>query len=57
VIDPASLNASSANPTSVAVVAGNVTLLADLLDRRLTSEPSPVGARDALIRALGAEPA
>jgi 2',3'-cyclic-nucleotide 2'-phosphodiesterase (5'-nucleotidase family) len=54
---PASLNATSANPTSVAVVAGNVTLLADLLDRRLTSEPSPVGARDALIRALGAEPA
>jgi hypothetical protein len=51
---PASVDAATANPTSVAVVRGNVTLLADLLDRELTSEPSPVGARDALIRSLDA---
>jgi 2',3'-cyclic-nucleotide 2'-phosphodiesterase (5'-nucleotidase family) len=54
---PARLNAATADATSVAVVTGNVSLLAELLERELTSEPSPIGARDALLRALESGPA
>ncbi|MBE2318068.1 metallophosphoesterase [Solirubrobacter sp. CPCC 204708] len=46
---PAGTSTTSPRPASVAMVAGNVTLVSDWLDRELTSEPSPVSARDALV--------
>jgi hypothetical protein len=49
---PAAVSVGTAHPASVAVVAGNVPLLSLLLDRELTAEPAPVGARDALALAL-----
>jgi hypothetical protein len=49
---PAGLSVATDNPTSVALVAGNVALLADLLGRELTSQRASVSARDALLLAL-----
>ena len=54
---PAAVSVAASAPASVAVVAGNVSLLSRLLDRELTAEPSPVGARDALARLRLREPA
>jgi hypothetical protein len=49
---PAGVSLAVANPTSLALVAGNVPLLESWLDRDLTPRASPVKARDALIRTL-----
>jgi hypothetical protein len=49
---PAAVQTRTRNPTSVALVAGNVALLERWLDRELTTEPSPVTARDALEQTL-----
>jgi 2',3'-cyclic-nucleotide 2'-phosphodiesterase (5'-nucleotidase family) len=49
---PAGLSIGAANPTSVALVAGNVALLECWLDRDLSPTAAPVTARDALIGTL-----
>jgi 2',3'-cyclic-nucleotide 2'-phosphodiesterase (5'-nucleotidase family) len=49
---PAAVQTRTPNPVSVALVAGNVALLERWLDRELTTEPSPVTARDALEQTL-----
>jgi 2',3'-cyclic-nucleotide 2'-phosphodiesterase (5'-nucleotidase family) len=47
---PAAVDSSTPDPRSVAMVAGNVPLLSDWLDRELVARPSPVPAREAFIR-------
>jgi 2',3'-cyclic-nucleotide 2'-phosphodiesterase (5'-nucleotidase family) len=47
---PAGLSLGTPDPGSVAMVTGNVPLLADWLDRELAATPSPIPARDAFIR-------
>jgi hypothetical protein len=49
---PAGRSIAKPNPTSVALVAGNVPLLGRLLDRELTASPAPVSAGNALIDTL-----
>jgi hypothetical protein len=49
---PAGLSVGAANPTSVALVAGNVALLESWLDRDLSPTAAPVTARDALIQTI-----
>jgi hypothetical protein len=47
---PAGVSLATPDPRSVAVVTGNVPLLADWLDRELDAEPSPVPAGEAFVR-------
>lgn len=46
---PAGTSASTRHPASVAMVAGNVPLVSEWLDRELAFEPSPVPARETLV--------
>jgi hypothetical protein len=49
---PAGLSIAGDAPRSAAMVAGNVPLVSDWLDRPLRAEPAAVGAREAIVRAL-----
>lgn len=49
---PAGLSRCDGDAASVAIVAGNVPLLSDWLDRPLIAEPAAVGARQAIIESL-----
>lgn len=49
---PAGLAIEAANPTSVAMVHGNVRLVSEWLDREVACEPAGVPAREALERSL-----
>jgi hypothetical protein len=49
---PAGISVGTANPTSLALVAGNVARLESWLDRELTPTTSSVRAHDALIQTL-----
>jgi hypothetical protein len=49
---PAGVSAGTADPRSVAMVAGNVSLVGEWLGRELTAEPSPVPALDAFIQSV-----